>query len=70
MKRTLHILTRPEDETARAILNECRHDGQHPATAPNDAPPHETVVVDLTLPNPDYKQLARAVFEADAVAVW
>jgi hypothetical protein len=61
MKQVLHILTRKEDDLARAILEKQRDMGSA-----------EFVVetADLTVENPDYSELLEKIFKADSVSVW
>ena len=59
MTRVLHILTQPEDELARLVLQ-----GQ---AASQDL---KIATVDLRLPNPDYDALLEKVFDADSIQVW
>lgn len=59
MKTALHILTRPDDPFVRGLL------------AQPPSPEEGTVVViDLTVPAPDYAALLEGIFAADSVAVW
>jgi len=59
MPKTLHILTRGEDELALKIIASQRSEGAEAVK-----------VFDLTEPNPDYVALLEAIFEAESVAVW
>ena len=59
MLKTLHILTRREDELALEIIASQTAEGAEAVK-----------VVDLTAPNPDYAALLEAIFEAESVAVW
>jgi hypothetical protein len=59
MRTVLHILTRPEDALARAVIG-CQ------ASEPDLA----VEVVDLTQPRPDYDALVEKIFAADSVGVW
>ncbi len=59
MKTVLHVLTRLDDPTARAVLGAQRQD------------PELTVeVADLTPAQPDYDALVDAIFRAESIAVW
>ena len=55
----LHILTRPNDPLAEAVV--CEQRAQ---------PGQEVRVADLTQPEPDYERLLEQIFEADSIAVW
>ncbi len=55
----LHILTRPEDPTARAVLDAQRQN-----------PELKVEVADLTGARPDYDALVDAIFRAESIAVW
>ncbi len=59
MPRLLHILTRPDDSLARELI------ALQQSAADNDVQ-----VVDLTLPDPDYKALLEKIFAADSVQSW
>jgi hypothetical protein len=59
MRTALHILTRPDDPTARAVVEAQQQD-----------PDLKVEVADLTVPRPDYDALVEAIFQADSVAVW
>ncbi len=59
MRTVLHILTRPEDPTARAVVEAQRQD-----------PELKVEVVDLTPAQPDYDALVDAIFRAESIAVW
>lgn len=59
MKTVLHILTRPDDPTARTVL-----------AAQQQDPALKVEVADLTVPQPDYDELLKAIFRADSIAVW
>jgi hypothetical protein len=55
----LHVLTRPDDALAEAVIGAQR--GQAEASLS---------VVDLTGPEPDYFALLEKIFSADSVQVW
>ncbi len=59
MKTVLHILTRPDDPTARTVLEAQRQDANA-----------RIEVADLTEPEPDYDALVEAIFRAESIAVW
>jgi hypothetical protein len=59
MPRVLHILTRPDDALAREVI------ARQKSVAGN-----EVEVVDLTVAEPDYKELAEKIFAADSVESW
>ena len=59
MRIVLHVLTRPEDSLARAVLDAQRKD-----------PEMRVREIDLTHGIPNYAQLLEAVFEADSIQVW
>jgi hypothetical protein len=59
MPRLLHILTRPDDSLARELI-----------ARQKSVPGNEVQVVDLTLPDPDYKDLLEKIFDADSVETW
>jgi hypothetical protein len=59
MRLLLHILTRPEDTFAREIITRQQSSGKN-----------KTIVVDLTKPQPDYKQLLENIFAAESVQIW
>lgn len=59
MRTVLHTLTRPDDALARSVLEAQRQD-----------PELKAVVVDLTVPQPDYEALLEAIFGADSIAAW
>ena len=54
-----HVFTRPADALAQEIINRQRQGEKN-----------EIVVVDLTVPQPNYKQLLENIFAADSVQVW
>jgi hypothetical protein len=59
MRQLLHIVTKPKDELAKAMLeNE------------QALPDTKVDVADLTKPNPDYNQLVEKIFAADSIQVW
>jgi hypothetical protein len=60
MRKTLHILTRPEDAIAEDIIAK----QEASETSP------EIRRFDLTSKAPDYEQLLTEIFEADSVQVW
>jgi hypothetical protein len=59
MKTILHILIRPDDPTARTVLEGQQRDSEL-----------KVEVADLTASQPDYDALIEAVFRADSIAVW
>ena len=59
MKKTLHILTRPDDAMAAQVIAIQRQRADLAVS-----------VVDLTQPEPDYRALLREIFAAESVAVW
>lgn len=59
MTTKLHILTRPADDLAAALIEAQRAD-----------PENALEVVDLTAPDPDYAALVEKVFAAGSVATW
>jgi hypothetical protein len=59
MRRVLHILTRPEDALARELI-----------ARQQTAVGLKVEVVDLTLPEPDYKALLEKIFQAESVESW
>jgi hypothetical protein len=55
----LHILTGPVDDLAQEIiLSQKREAG------------NKVQVIDLTLPEPDYKALLEKIFVSDSIACW
>ena len=58
MRTILHILTRPEDEVTRQLIEQQR---SLPETA--------VEVVSLSHPSPDYEQLVEKIFTVDTIAV-
>jgi hypothetical protein len=58
MRTILHILTRPEDEVTRQLIEHQR--------ALSDT---TVEVVSLSNPSPDYGQLVEKIFAADTIAV-
>ncbi|HEY3915837.1 MAG TPA: hypothetical protein VGN61_15220 [Verrucomicrobiae bacterium] len=59
MPKTLHILTRPDDALAGEII--ARQKSNQGG---------EIDIVDLTRPQPDYKNLLEKIFAADSVETW
>ncbi|MBI4326570.1 MAG: hypothetical protein HY674_15090 [Chloroflexi bacterium] len=59
MLRVLHILTTPDDTLAAEIIS-----GQRRLSD------RSVQVVDLTVPDPDYRALLEEIFAADSVEVW
>ena len=59
MTIVLHILTKPDDPLAQAVL--ARQQQQ---------PELRIEVADLTRVEPDYPELLRQIFSADSVQVW
>ena len=59
MRRILHILTTPDDALARQMISAQEQQAE------------QTVkVVDLTVPEPDYRALLEDIFAADSIEVW
>ena len=58
MRTILHILTQPEDEVTRQLI-------EHQRSLPDIA----VEVVSLSHPSPDYEQLVEKIFAADSIAV-
>ncbi|MSU41931.1 MAG: hypothetical protein EXS22_01310 [Pedosphaera sp.] len=64
MRRILHILTRPDDSLAQAMINL------------QDDAGHEVVCIELhdvdagTATDADYQVLVEEIFKADSVQVW
>lgn len=61
MKQVLHILTRKDDELARAVMEKQR-------SLVDAEVLMETA--DLTVEKPDYTALLEKIFKADSVSVW
>jgi hypothetical protein len=59
MRRVLHILTKPDDALPLELMAQQKN-----------TPGHKVEVVDLTLPEPDYKALLEKIFAADSVESW
>ena len=59
MRHVLHILTRLDDAWAHEVM------GRQQSQAGN-----KVEVVDLTLPEPDYKALLEKIFAAESVETW
>jgi hypothetical protein len=59
MRHVLHILTRPDDILVGELI----------ARQKNDVG-NKVEVVDLTLPEPDYKALLGKIFAAESVESW
>ena len=59
MAALLHLLTKPDDAFAQAII-----------AAQESQPDNRVDAVDLTQPQPDYAALVGKIFSADSVAVW
>jgi hypothetical protein len=59
MRAQLHVITRPNDIDAKALIDRCGN--------PDDC---RTDIVDLTVPEPNYELLLENLFTADSVAVW
>jgi hypothetical protein len=59
MTHVLHILTRSDDPLAEKMIEGQRRRSER-----------EVTVVDLTVPEPDYRALVRAVFSIESVHVW
>jgi hypothetical protein len=59
MRRVLHILTRPGDALAREMI-----------ARQKDIAGNEVETVDLTRPEPDYKELLEKIFTADSIESW
>ena len=58
MRTILHILTQPEDEVTRQLIEQQR---SLPETA--------VEVVSLSNSSPDYEQLVEKIFTADSIAI-
>jgi hypothetical protein len=59
MPAVLHIVTRPNDALAAAVIaTQRKREGA------------QVKVVDLTTPEPDYSALLEAIFAADSISVW
>ena len=58
MRTILHILTQPEDEVTRQLIERQR-----------SLPETEVEVVSLSNPSPDYDQLVEKIFAADNITV-
>jgi len=59
MRHILHIITKPDDALAQAIIEQQRR-----------APNRKTETVDLTQKNPSYDELVTKIFDADSIEVW
>ena len=59
MRRVLHILTRENEVLGLKVIEGHR-----------EQPDCQVEVVDLTKPEPDYRDLLEKVFAADSVQVW
>ena len=59
MRAVLHIVTRPNDTLAAAVI-----------AAQRKREGTQVKVVDLTTPEPDYAALLEAIFAADSISVW
>ena len=59
MQTRLHILTKPDDEFARQIIE-----------IPKNDPGQGMEVFDLTILDPDFDRLLEKIFTADSVIVW
>jgi hypothetical protein len=59
MRRVLHILTRPDDVLPQELK-----------TRQKKMAGTKVEVVDLTLPEPDYKALLEKIFAAESVESW
>jgi hypothetical protein len=59
MRRALHILTRPIEPLAEAIIRRQRAQ-----------PEMRVVVIRLDQPDPDYPALLEEIFKSDSVEVW
>jgi len=59
MRHILHILTQPDDPLAREVMSRQQNDTGNVVE-----------VMDLTLPEPDYKALLEKIFRADSVESW
>jgi hypothetical protein len=71
MKKTLHILLRPEDDLARLVIEQPSGGMENRGVGLNSTLAVPKIgVFDLTIPNPDYKGLVHAIFDAEIVAVW
>ena len=70
MEKSLHILTRQMDDLTHLVVPE-PEGSAHPlgiGLSPGLQGARE--VFDLTSPNPDYKRLVHAIFDATRIAVW
>jgi hypothetical protein len=59
MTCVLHIFTQPDDSLAQKIIAQQK-----------SAPGLKVEIVDLRLPEPDYKDLLGKIFAADSVECW
>jgi hypothetical protein len=59
MRHVLHILTRPDDALARELI-----------ALQQSVAGIKVEAVDLTRPEPDYKELLGKIFEAESVETW
>jgi hypothetical protein len=59
MRTLLHLLTHADNSLATEMINRQSAEGAA-----------KIVVLDLTKPELDYKQLLERIFEADSVQVW
>jgi hypothetical protein len=59
MAKILHIQTQPDDPLAQQVYEDQSRLGEH-----------DLQLICLTEPDPDYRQLLEAVFEADSISVW
>ncbi|MBM3903449.1 MAG: hypothetical protein FJ379_15390 [Verrucomicrobia bacterium] len=59
MKIQLHVLTRSLETSKLELLEAIRRQ-----------PDLEVRMVDLTVPQPDYRELVEAIFAADSVVTW
>jgi hypothetical protein len=59
MRRVLHILTRPDDPLAQVMMARQKR-----------AAGLKVESVDLTLPEPDYKELLEKIFAAESIQSW
>lgn len=59
MRQILHILTKAHDALPDAIVS-----------AQQERPDQQVIVVDLNVPEPDYRALLQSIFAADSIQVW
>ena len=59
MRQILHIITKAPDALPDAIIS-----------AQREQTDQQVIVVDLTVPEPDYRALLENIFAADSIQVW